>query len=908
MEVSRQTLRMSSGDRWVWRVRSCAGKQSSIGEMMGRRERVREYASRDGRCVPGRVVLSLVSVVVVALVVCVGFVSVAFAAAPEVEGPWVTGATSESVTLSARVNPGSESTEYRLEYGVDTSYGEVAAEGTLAGGAGLVLVSHHLQGLLPATTYHYRVTARDPSGVTVSADRTFTTQVPQTGSVLADGREWELVSPANKHGATIDDGEDAYDIQAAADGHGIAYVANEPITEHPEGRPWAFQEVLSQRSAGGWSSEEVGVPTVLLPETVSGVLGNQSTLPPELFSADLSRAVITPGIDTPPLSSEASENTLYLRDNGVCASAPGACYTPLVDPSDVPPGTVWGNNKRHKRMLFVGASPDLSHVLFEDPAALTPEAHNYPPGCEVCQLFENLYEWDDGKLELVNVFGAGAGRVSSPEEEHVSLGGPENNETTAHAVSANGNRIVWSYKPSDHETLFEVRDMVEERTVQIGGAHARFETMSADGSRIFYLENEDLHVLDFETGGQMDITANHGPGEPSARVLQSVLGIGEDGKTVYFVAKGVLAGGASAGKPNLYVAREEGGRWQIALIATLSSEDEHDWLALTSLDRTGNETGAEPAQMTARVSPDGRYVVFMSDRSLTGYDNADANSGQPDEEVYLYDSVAGRLSCVSCNPSGARPVGTLENGGGPLVDKSNAWEHHWVAANVPGWNGLAGPISTYQPRYLLDDGRVFFDSSDALVAQDTNGTQDVYEYEPPGVGDCSVSSPAYSERDGGCVSLISSGTSSDESAFYDASESGDDVFFVSSAKLTSADQESNFAVYDAHVCSAGSPCPTSSVSPPPCATADACRAAVAPAPETFGPAPSATFSGAGNALPVAVKPVTGSGSLTRAQRLARALRECQKKPESRRAACRRQARKRYGTKSAKATATAGGHR
>ena len=32
------------------------------------------------------------------------------------------------------------------------------------------------------------------------------------------------------------------------------------------------------------------------------------------------------------------------------------------------------------------------------------------------------------------------------------------------------------------------------------------------------------------------------------------------------------------------------------------------------------------------------YLAFMSDRSLTGYDNTDAVSGQPDEEVYLYDA------------------------------------------------------------------------------------------------------------------------------------------------------------------------------------------------------------------------------------------------------------------------------
>ena len=34
-----------------------------------------------------------------------------------------------------------------------------------------------------------------------------------------------------------------------------------------------------------------------------------------------------------------------------------------------------------------------------------------------------------------------------------------------------------------------------------------------------------------------------------------------------------------------------------------------------------------------------------------------------DEEVYLYDSDSASLRCVSCNPTGARPVGVLDTDG-----------------------------------------------------------------------------------------------------------------------------------------------------------------------------------------------------------------------------------------------------
>ena len=70
----------------------------------------------------------------------------------------------------------------------------------------------------------------------------------------------------------------------------------------------------------------------------------------------------------------------------------------------------------------------------------------------------------------------------------------------------------------------------------------------------------------------------------------------------------------------------------------------------------------------------------------------DAVSGQPDEEVYLYDAVANRLVCVSCNPTGARPVGVLDGDERLLVDprdrlgqrESQRQEKHAVST---GWRG-----------------------------------------------------------------------------------------------------------------------------------------------------------------------------------------------------------------------------
>ena len=93
-------------------------------------------------------------------------------------------------------------------------------------------------------------------------------------------------------------------------------------------------------------------------------------------------------------------------------------------------------------------------------------------------------------------------------------------------------------------------------------------------------------------------------------------------------------------------------------------------------------------EMTSRVSPNGRYLAFMSERSLTGYENRDANSGVPDEEVFLYDASTGRLVCASCNPTGARPVGI--DGSETIEERlwsttAELWGGRWLAANIPGW-------------------------------------------------------------------------------------------------------------------------------------------------------------------------------------------------------------------------------
>ena len=99
----------------------------------------------------------------------------------------------------------------------------------------------------------------------------------------------------------------------------------------------------------------------------------------------------------------------------------------------------------------------------------------------------------------------------------------------------------------------------------------------------------------------------------------------------------------------------------------------------------------------------------------------------------------------ACDPTGARPTGVFEVHIEELVaDHTGVWSEeadsetdHWLAADIPAWDELSNTekgLATYQWRYLTNDGRLFFNSFDSLVAQDTNGKADVYEYEPSGIG------------------------------------------------------------------------------------------------------------------------------------------------------------------------------
>ena len=627
---------------------------------------------------------------------------------PALVTSYATGVSATDATLNTTVNPLGNDTTYYFQYGTqpcaaepDSCTSTPAPPGEDVGaGEEAVTKTLVLTGLEPETTYHYRVIAQNVLGETSSPEHTLVTQAPVQPLTLADNRAWEMVSPPEKGGAPVEAlTREGGLILASEDGARLAYVVDGALGEDVSGnRSPEMQEVLATRSANAWSSLDIATPST----KAKGVSVGTS---PEyaFFNPDLSGAVVEPfsptGKAEPPLAEGTAQSTVYLRDN-----ATGA-FLPLVTEANTAPGTQFG-----RKFNFVSATRDLTHIVFTSTIALT------GPGSA-----GGLYEWSEGELHFISLL-PGNTTPSTPAE----LG--YFGRVFPHAISDDGSRVIWTKKEENTgRGHLYMRDVAHGETIKLDAAQgvsepekgsAQYQAATSDGSRVFFTDKQRLtpdstaeaaqgtgksdlyECLIVEVGGKLtcnlsDLTVAHNEGDHAA-VQNFTLGVGDDGSDIYFVAQGRLADNANgngetaqAAKNNLYHLHSDGAQWTTTFVATLSSLDSPEW--------EGGTTHSNAAFLTARVSPNGRYLAFMSAAPITGYDNVDAGSaakGARDEEVFLYDGDAAALRCVSCNASGARPSGVLDTevageGLGLVVDRRKIWaepgKEHWLAGNIPGW-------------------------------------------------------------------------------------------------------------------------------------------------------------------------------------------------------------------------------
>ncbi len=357
-------------------------------------------------------------------------------------------------------------------------------------------------------------------------------------------------------------------------------------------------------------------------------------------------------------------------------------------------------------------------------------------------------------------------------------------------------------------------------TLEIESGDARFWNAAEDGSVAIFGHDKSPSGEDLS-----EYEVDSGETHPIAGKVQGVLGASADASRVYFLSGEEIGGEGISGEKNLYLYEANGGGGgSYAFIGTLSQEQNPNFLGHLM---PGHNM---PLYRASRVSPDGTVVAFLAHgpelaEEVADYDNTDQATGLPAAEVYRFEIGEG-LACVSCNPTGARPMGR---------DIARGSQASIAAAKLPPWLN-----SLYAPRALSEDGaRVFFESYEPLVSSDTNGKADVYQWEAQGSGSCEEGVSTYVEASGGCLDLISTGKSPDDSQFVDASPDGRDVFIRTAESLVGWDPGQT-DIFDARI-EGGLPAPPSQ---PAACEGEACQGTPTP-PDDPTPS-SSTFEGAGN--------------------------------------------------------------
>jgi hypothetical protein len=711
--------------------------------------------------------------------------------------------TKPSLIFTGQIDDNNQEAHYYFQYGPDASYGKRVPffeTGTHPASQEAFTARQTVPGLDPAGTYHYRLVARTPSGTTIGEDR-------EVGPAEAGRRYPELVSPAEKGpgviGTFIGFTDRQLYWQAAANGNRMSYGLESGTLGATAGG-----EVInlgSRDPLAGWRTSQLTPPS-LVPPPAEGLEGANTGFikwqSPELTCGFVeSQEPLTPDVTETEVKERI--NNLFLHD-----------YTTdtyvKISAQHLDSGA--------GEFSVAGASDDCNRVVFESQSRLL-------PGLLAGNNF-HLYEWEDtgepnGTLRSADilpdetvassaVFGSPSGgaslytnAVAEPDASHVFFG-------------ANGALFV----RKNHATTTEYS---KSQTATPNSGELTYQMASSDGSHVFFTARAglaangsssgaagcapgggqgcDLYDYDVESGLLTDLTPDANPADKQGADVTGVLGASDGGSYVYFAAKGQLIPGEgrtfnqnSGEFNNIYLAHEGA----LSFVGSVSKM------------RNGEERlqVERPNQHTSRVTPDGRYLIFISELNLTGYESEGA------KEIYRYSEPEEGLECVTCRADGLPPQ--LKG------ERTNM---------IPS----AGPepYNTNEPRNISADGsRIFFNSAEALapgaIEGDPHGTD---------LGEWHHGSNAY-EWHNGTIHLLAA-----QARFTDASASGDDVFVITDERLVPQDQDGAPDIYDLRV-DGGFP-----YSPPePCdpLTENSCQGTPPPPPPPTPDPASARANGPGN--------------------------------------------------------------
>ncbi len=822
-------------------------------------------------------------------------------APPEIEAVSSSNVTVDSADLHALINPQGTETTYHFEYGTTPAYGSETAETNIGEALSGQAVVDHVEGLQDAVYHFRVVaTNAIGTTKSADQTFTFHPPVcpnqtvrEQTGAAyLPDCRAYELVSPEDAGGTTLFTGgpQSPY----ATNPPRLAFVGQLAAIPDSGRNPIDTMGDLyvSTRGAEGWhtryigpSSEEAGcvggrpivdgtgTPTTIqndvmadpgLGRIIDWNLGN----PVECFNGIQGDAIIS-DFNTAALGSNApylwnANGDLLDRWPTSVADVAGS-EANLSCPQDphihpYPKGFNGNIPVPYFCSTYVDASKDLNHFVFSTQSGLYGEGGlTAAPG----SAYDN--DTADNTLKLISKL-PGGGPI--PQEPGGKAGSEELIQFPA--VSADGSHILMgtATKPACKQVDYprtvtpplcpiitqpthlymRVNDAV---TYDVSadyhgiGQAVTYVGSTSDGSKAYFTtdkqmtaddtdESTDLYVWS-ENGGSPTLT-RVSAGEPApagnadncvatwtnncdvktyedsristAQGNQGGLGswdatnpnpgytdnaIAAKSGDIYFYSPEQLVPGKGApGKENLYVYREG----SVRHVATL--EDDPYCIH----DLAGGIRGpvcSNGAAGRLQVTPDGRYAAFVTTSNVTAYDSHGF------AEMYRYDAETEKVECVSCRPDGSPP-----------------------ADDVLGSEG---------GRFLTDDGRVFFGTTEPLDPRDTNAGTD-QAGQPTGAD-------VYEFVDGR-PQLITDGTGTNAGGgqlasasipgLYGVSADGVDVYFGTFDTLVGQDRNgAQLKFYDART-NGGFPF----VPPPaPCAAADECHG-----PSSAPPAPLASGTGA----------------------------------------------------------------
>jgi Tol biopolymer transport system component len=619
---------------------------------------------------------------------------------------------------------------------------------------------------------------------------------------LPECRAYEMVTPLYKQGFPVF-------LQTFTDDGIVRFGSTGNFAGNSQGS--LVNPYHATRSSAGWMTTALTPPDLLLVYNTGGAGAFAQ-------SADLRQSVW-----------RMTRRDLPGDKEGFYLLGPDGAFTRIGEAEDDAMGL----------RVFIGASADLSHVVF----------NHGPQGVGLTQLYEYVGTGNGELARPVSVDNDGQPTEDLICSTQVSADGRVVAFTSACSGGPGGVSRVWA-RVAASATIAVSGSQCTRTSSDPGGAcnglaEANIAGMAADGSRVFFTttqqlvnrdtdQTNDLYECDIPPGTPAPVgTANpcaslsEVTGSATGANVQNVVKVSEDGSRVYFVAQAVLASNlgtndaaAVAGDNNLYV-------WE--------KDAAHPSGRTTFVAKLESGIGFHPQTTT-----DGRYLVFSTTDRLLASDTDEA----PD--VYRYDAQTGVLLRLSTDTNGS-------------------------GGNKPGAEASLASSPTFnRPLYSTTDdaSAVVFETSEALSPADTDGVTDVYEWHD------------------GQVSLISSGGGTEPWI----TDSGQDIFFLTTQPLTPGDSGIEKDIYDARV-DGGFP-----VTTPLQCSGEACQGASALQPQPPGTSASAAFNGPGSPVAAETPPATQPKAKPQAaaQKLAKALKACKSKHnKKKRTACEKKARNTY---------------